>query len=113
MARLARRAAAVTSARFPHVHVQRDHYESFYVRAVDPHRPRGVWIRYTTHQRPGRPPTGSLWFTLFDADAHGPYAVKQTFAVPAAPTCAWIGIGGSVFAPAHAEGHAHALDRTA
>ena len=59
----------MTEARFPHVRPDRGHYESFYLRAVDPARPRGVWIRYTTHQRPGRPPTGSLWFTYFEADA--------------------------------------------
>jgi hypothetical protein len=54
-----------------------------------------------------------LWFTLFDADRDEPYAVKQTFAAPAAPPDAWIGIGGSAFAPSHAEGHAHGLGRSA
>ena len=103
----------MTAARFPHVAEDRGHYESFYLRAVDPQRPRGAWIRYTTHQRPGHPPTGSVWFTLFDADADGPYAVKQTFAAPAVPDDAWIGIGGSAFAPGHAEGHAHGRDRSA
>jgi hypothetical protein len=98
----------VTSARFPHVPEDKGHYESFYLRAVDPQRPRGAWIRYTTHQRPGRPATGSVWFTLFDIGAAEPYAVKQTFAAPAAPPDAWIGIGASAFAPGHAEGHAHA-----
>ena len=60
---------AMTAARFPHVAPGKGHYESFYLRAVDPERPRGVWIRHTTHQRPGRPPTGSVWCTLSDAEA--------------------------------------------
>ena len=28
-------------------------YESFYLRAVSPEEPVGVWIRYTVHKRPG------------------------------------------------------------
>ena len=28
-------------------------YESYYLRAVDPERPRGVWLRHTVHRRPG------------------------------------------------------------
>jgi hypothetical protein len=103
----------LTDARFPHVPEDKGHYESFYLRAVDPQRPRGAWIRYTTHQRAGRRATGSVWFTLFDADAPEPYAVKQTFAAPASPPDAWIGIGGSTFSPRQAEGQAHGLGRAA
>ena len=40
--------------------------------------PRGVWIRHTVLQRPGGAPTGSLWCTVFDADAGPPVAVKET-----------------------------------
>ena len=69
VARMARRAARMTAARFPHVAPGKGHYESFYLRAVDPERPRGAWIRYTTHQRPGGPPTGSVWCTYSDAEA--------------------------------------------
>jgi hypothetical protein len=58
-------------------------YESRYLRAVDPARPRGVWIRHTTHQRPGAEPVGALWCTLWDAEAGPPYAVKQS--LPGAP----------------------------
>jgi hypothetical protein len=103
----------MTGARFLNVPESRGHYESFYLRAVDPQRPRGAWIRYTTHQRPGRPATGSVWFTLFDGDKPEPYAVKQTFAAPAAPPDAWIGIGSSTFGPDHAEGNAHGRGRSA
>ena len=35
-------------------------YESWYLKASHPSEPIGVWIRYTTAQRPGQPETGSL-----------------------------------------------------
>jgi hypothetical protein len=57
-------------------------YESHYLRAVDPARPRGAWIRHTTHQRPGEPATGALWCTVWDAEAGPPYAVKQSVQGP-------------------------------
>ena len=60
-------------------------YESHYLRAVDPARPRGAWIRHTSHQRPGEPPTGALWCTVWDAEAGPPYAVKQSLPEPAPP----------------------------
>ena len=53
-------------------------YESHYVRAVDPDRPRGAWIRHTTLQRPGGPPAASFWCTVWDADAGPPLAAKVT-----------------------------------
>jgi hypothetical protein len=53
-------------------------YESWYLRAVDPHAPRGVWIRHTALQRPGGAPAGSLWCTVWDAAAGPPVAVKAT-----------------------------------
>jgi hypothetical protein len=57
-------------------------YESHYLRAVDPERPRGAWIRHTTHQRPGEAPRGALWCTMWDAEAGPPYAVKQSLPGP-------------------------------
>jgi hypothetical protein len=57
-------------------------YESHYLRAVDPERPRGAWIRHTTHQRPGEAPAGALWCTVWDAEAGPPYAVKQSLPAP-------------------------------
>jgi hypothetical protein len=56
------------AARWPAVRPGRGHYESYYVRAVDPARPRGVWIRYTVSAAPGGPTNGQLWFTFFDRD---------------------------------------------
>ncbi len=48
------------------------------MRAVHPDRPLGVWIRYTVHKAPGELPKGSIWFTLFDAEAGRPRASKVT-----------------------------------
>jgi hypothetical protein len=64
-------------------------YESHYLRAVDPARPRGAWIRHTTHQRPGAAPTGALWCTVWDLDAGPPYAVKES--LPEPPPAGWSG----------------------
>jgi len=101
----------VTEARFPHVAPDKGHYESFYLRAVDPERPRGAWIRHTTHQRPGQAPTGSVWCTYSDAEHGAPYAVKETLPAPRAAD--WIAIGDSTFGPAGAHGHAEAQGRSA
>jgi len=60
-------------------------YESHYLRAVDPARPRGAWIRHTSHQRSGEAPTGALWCTIWDAEAGPPYAVKESLPAPAPP----------------------------
>jgi hypothetical protein len=103
----------VTEARFPHVPAGKGHYESFYLRAVDPDRPRGLWIRHTTHQRPGRPPSGSVWCTYSDAEAGAPYAVKETLPDPVAYAAGWIAIGDSRFGPSGARGHARAQGRSA
>jgi hypothetical protein len=77
-------------------------YESNYLRAVDPDGPRGVWIRYTLLQRAGAPPAGSLWCTVWDADAGPPVAVKST------PALAEEGdsraIAGARFGPARVTG---------
>jgi hypothetical protein len=69
---------ARTQARFPDVPLERGHYESFFAKASHPARPLGLWIRYTVHKRPGQPPRGSLWLTLFDGEAGGPTACKAT-----------------------------------
>lgn len=38
---------------FPGADIGRGMYESFYLRAVAPGEPVGVWFRYTVHKRPG------------------------------------------------------------
>lgn len=79
-------------ARFPDLEAG---YESYYVRAVRPEGGLGFWIRYTVHRRPGHAPTGSLWFTLFDADAPAPVAAKLTVPDPQAGDGDWIRIAGA------------------
>jgi len=68
-------------------------YESFYLRAVDPRQPRGVWIRYTVHKRPGAEPLASLWLTYFDAEWTAPVMQKLTTPQLAVPADGWIAIG--------------------
>jgi hypothetical protein len=93
-----------THARFPDVARGKGHYESFYLRAFDPASPRGVWIRYTVHKRPGAEPKGSLWFTLFDASADGPTASKVTLDDVGAGPDHYIHVGQSRFEPGHVFG---------
>jgi hypothetical protein len=94
-----------TQPRFPDVAADKGHYESFYIKAARPGGGLGAWIRHTVHKRPGADPKGSVWLTLFDADADGPVATKLT--VPAnelsAPEGAYIRVDGATFAPGHAE----------
>jgi hypothetical protein len=88
---------------FPDASRRAGMYESFYLRAVHPERPQGVWIRYTVHKRPGEAPHGSLWFTFFDGDAR-PFMHKLTVPDPAVPAGGWIAVGDSVLGPDGAEG---------
>jgi len=93
-------------ARFPEVAAKAGHYESFYIKAVQPEGGKGVWIRHTVHKRPGAEPNGSIWFCLFDREAEGPRATKVT--VPAAqleaPAGEWIRVADAVIGPGRAEG---------
>ena len=93
-------------ARFPDVAAKAGHYESFYIKACRPGGGQGIWIRHTVHKRPGSEPKGSVWFTLFDADAPGPRATKLT--VPAvqldAPTGSWIRVADAEISPGRAIG---------
>ena len=93
-----------THARFPDVARGKGHYESFYLRTFDPASARGVWIRYTVHERPGAEPKGSLWFTLFDGGADGPTASKLTLDDVGTGPDHYIHVGASRFEPGHAEG---------
>ena len=79
-------------------------YESFYLRACRPEGGLGVWIRYTVHRRRDAAPTGSLWFTLFDADAPGPVAAKLTLPGPSTADGEWIKIGDARIGKGGADG---------
>jgi hypothetical protein len=78
-----------TEARFPGLDQKAGHYESFYLKATRPGGGQAVWIRHTVHKRPGADLDGSIWFTLFDAEAAGPRATKVT--VPAGDVSAGAG----------------------
>jgi hypothetical protein len=97
-----------TEARFPGVSPGAGHYESFYIKATRPGGGQGIWIRHTVHKRPRTEPNASLWFTLFDGDAAGPRATKET--LPATelgvPTGAYIKVGESLLEPGRALGTA-------
>jgi hypothetical protein len=101
----------MTGAVFPQIPADQGHYESFFVRAVDPEQPRAAWIRYTVHKRPDVEPVGSLWCTLFDAEQDRPIAVKETRPGPQATD--WITIGAATLGPGHAHGSASGQGREA
>ncbi|MBK5229872.1 MAG: hypothetical protein JJE27_01750, partial [Thermoleophilia bacterium] len=93
--------------RFGDVAASAGHYESYYLKAGDPDGSRAVWIRYTVHKRPGQPPAGSIWLTVFDRDAGRPRAIKQT--APAGELTTgpnlYVGVGDcGAFSPARADG---------
>lgn len=94
------------AARWPTVRPGRGHYESYYLRAVHPTQPRGVWIRYTVTAPPGGTPTGQLWFTLFDRDAGRPRAVRVDVGEVSTGAGSWIRLGESTFGPADIVGEA-------
>jgi hypothetical protein len=79
-------------------------YESFYLRAVAPDRPLGVWLRYTVHKRPGQRPRGSVWCTVFDGEHARPFMHKLTTAALSVPAGGWIAVGDSQLGPGRAEG---------
>jgi hypothetical protein len=78
---------------FPSARRGRGMYESFYLRAVSPTEPVGVWVRHTVHKAPGRPPTGSVWCTVFDATRGRPLMHKLSGLEPTVPPGGWIAIG--------------------
>jgi hypothetical protein len=100
-------AADDASARWPHVPPGRGHYESYYLRAVHPSELRGFWIRYTVTVPPGGPPTGQLWFTLFDRSASGSRAVRVDIGEPGFGLGdEWIRLGNSGYGASRVAGEA-------
>ncbi|HXA55750.1 MAG TPA: hypothetical protein VNV37_12835 [Solirubrobacteraceae bacterium] len=94
---------AGTRALFPDVPRRRGMYESFYLRAVAPDRPAGVWIRHTVHKPPRRVPRGAVWCTVWDGDAP-PFMHKLATDAPAAPAGEWLAVGDSRIGPGGGEG---------
>jgi hypothetical protein len=90
---------------FPTAPLRKGMYESFYLRAFSPEEPVGVWIRHTVHKRPGMPPSGSIWCTVFDARLGAPLMSKLTSPQLEVPAGEWIGVGGEgSMGPGRAEG---------
>jgi hypothetical protein len=92
------------SAIFPRASRRAGMYESFYLRAVSPEEPLGVWIRHTVHKRPGERARGSVWCTVFDARAGRPFMHKRTSDELSVPAGGWIDVDGARLTPDHAEG---------
>jgi hypothetical protein len=93
-----------TQAIFPSAPARAGMYESFYLRAVSPEEPVGVWIRHTVHKRSGEPPRGSVWCTVFDARRGRPFMHKETSEQLTAPSGGWIAVASSEMGPTRAEG---------
>jgi hypothetical protein len=82
-----------TQAIFPATPLRGGMYESFYLRAVSPEEPVGVWIRNTVHKAPELPPKGSIWCTVFDARLGRPFMHKLTSEQLRMPGGGWIAVG--------------------
>jgi len=82
-----------TQAIFPAMPLRAGMYESFYLRAVSPEEPIGVWIRNTVHKAPNRAPKGSVWCTVFDARLGRPFMHKLTSEELRVPDGGWIAVG--------------------
>ena len=93
-----------STATFARASLRTGMYESFYLRAVSPLEPVGVWIRYTVHKPPGQAPSGSVWCTVFDAERGAPFMAKHTTLDLEAPRGGWIKIGDCELGAIHA-GH--------
>lgn len=106
-------ATEATAARWPAVPAGRGHYESWYLRALDPAAPRGVWIRYTVTVPPGGEPAGQLWCSWFDRSSSGPRAVRMAAGPPGSGGAFWIRFGEHSFGPEGALGAAASDDCSA
>jgi hypothetical protein len=79
-----------TSAIFPRARARSGIYESFYLRAVAPREPLGVWIRQTVSKAPGEAPRGAIWCTVFDGARGRPSMHKLSGGSLSTPAPAWI-----------------------
>jgi hypothetical protein len=93
-----------TSAIFPTTPMRAGMYESFYLRAVSPADPVGIWIRHTVHKRRGQRPKGSVWCTVFDAREGRPFMHKLTTEELEVPAGGWIEVDDTRLTPRAAQG---------
>jgi hypothetical protein len=96
--------ASMSDAVFARTPAKAGMYESFYLRAVSPTQPLGVWIRYTVHKRRDERPKGSIWCTVFDTGGPAPFMSKLTSDDLRAPADGWIAIADSKFGAGFADG---------
>jgi hypothetical protein len=75
-------------------------YESIYLRAVDPERRRGIWLRHTVHK--GAETMGSVWRVVYDGDA--PQADKVSLPGPRTADGEWLRVGDSAIGPGGVSG---------
>lgn len=101
-----------TAARRPTRRAGGGHYESYYLRAVDPGEPRGVWIRYTVTVPPDSCPAGQLWFTYFTRPGP-PRAVRRDCGEPPSGDATGIRLGEATFTDSAAGGAATSELRSA
>ena len=95
----------LAAPRFAHARPDDGLYESFFLKAHHPEKPRAFWLRHTVHKRPGHDPVGSVWLTLFDADAQEPVrATKENFPAEQLRPDGYVRIGDSQLAPGEARG---------
>ena len=94
------------AARWPTVAAGRGHYESYYLRAVDPAGTRGIWVRHTVSVAPGGTPNGQLWFTAFDRSAAAPRAIRVDAGPATTGQNSWMRMGGGTFGPSGIDGRA-------
>lgn len=83
-------------------------YESYFVKARHPERPRAFWLRHTIHKRPGHDPIGSIWLTRFDAEAPEPVrATKENVPADRLSADGYVRIGDTELRPGQATGPNH------
>jgi hypothetical protein len=95
----------LAAPRFPDAAHDEGLYESYFLTAHHPEKPRALWMRHTVHKRPGHDPIGSVWLTLFDADAKEPVkAVKENFPAGRLAPDGYVRIADSWLRPGRATG---------
>jgi hypothetical protein len=60
------------------------YYESRYIRANHPHRPRALWLRETLLLPAEGDPVADVWVMVFDPEGEGNRALKQPYPIDAA-----------------------------
>ncbi|HEX8082864.1 MAG TPA: hypothetical protein VF529_01155 [Solirubrobacteraceae bacterium] len=95
----------LAAPRFPDAQPGDGLYESYFLKAHHPDKPRAFWMRHTIHKRPDHDPIGSVWLTVFDADAKEPIkATKENFPAAELAPEGYVRIGESALTSDGAKG---------